>query len=69
MTAETIAHSNEHDRLFMKYGGTLSMSKVDEPRCGIRAIYEYAKKTGEPLPMSPERAKEIETILTTELSA
>jgi len=45
------------------------MSKTDEPRCGFRAIVEYAMKIGEPLPMSPERAKEIEAILKIELSA
>ena len=63
MTAETIKHSNEHDRLFQKYGGTLSYTKVAEPKCGYRAIISYARKANEPLPLSPERTREIELLL------
>jgi len=63
MTTETIAHSQEHDKLFQMYGGTLHISKVAEPRCGYRAIVRYAIKENESMPLSPERMKEIEMLL------
>jgi len=66
MNAETIAHSDEHDRLFLKYGGTLVYRKGADPSCGFRTFIEYCKKINEPFPVTLERQKEIEELIAQE---
>jgi len=63
MTARAVRLCDEHDRLFQKYGGTLSKSKAPNPRCGYPAIMEYVRKNNESLPLSLERMKQIEMLL------
>ena len=52
--------SNQHDELFQIHGGTLQVKKDSDLRCGYPAVMAYVKKTNEPLPLTPERMKQIE---------
>jgi len=61
MTATAQKLSNEHDELFQMHGGTLRAKKGSDLRCGYPAIMAYVKKTNEPLPLTPERMKQIES--------
>ena len=60
MTATAQKLLNEHDELFQMHGGTLRTKKGNNLRCGYPAIMAYVKKTNEPLPLTPERMKQIE---------
>ena len=55
--------SNKHDALFQMNGGTLHVNVGNSPHCGYPAIMEYVKTAGEPLPLSPERMKQIEILI------
>ena len=63
MDALAIKHSEEHDNLFLKYGGTLINKRGAEPKSGFRAVIRYVRETGESLPLSPDRMNEIDALL------
>ena len=59
MTDEARRLSNENDRLFKKYGGTVVPSGKKGPKCGYPALMKYVRENNEPLPLTPEREMEI----------
>ena len=60
MTTTAKKLSNQHDEFFQKYGGTLHAKKDTGPGCNYPAIIAYVKKINEPLPLTPERMRQIE---------
>lgn len=69
MSAEAIRHSQEHDELFMKYGGTLAplgsnrQSRSKELKCSHAALMNFIRENNEPLPLTAQRAEEIGILL------
>ena len=69
MSAEAIRHSQEHDELFTKYGGTLAplgnsrQNKNKESNCTHAALMNFIRENDEPLPLTAQRAEEIGIIL------
>ena len=63
MTNKARELSNKHDELFQKHEGTLCTKSGDAPRCGYPAIMDFVRKTGESLPLTPERMRQIEAYI------